>query len=116
VTDGRRFRSSTSPLLAGGFEGSLKLIPDLFERRDDGFPLLSERDESTVTPGLFLCGPSVRHDNHVFCFIYKYRLSFAVNTKIITTSLNLPTAELEIYRKLSMYLDDLSCCSWERVC
>ena len=84
--DGRRFRTSYPPLLAGGFEGSCKMVADLFEQREDGFPVLSEHDESTIVPGMFLCGPAVRHDNHVFCFIYKYRQRFAVVAKAIATS------------------------------
>ena len=111
--DGRWFPTSAPPLLAGGFEGSHKLVAELFERREDGFPKLSENDESTMTPGLFLCGPAVRHDNHVFCFIYKYRQRFAVVAKAVATSLGLPAEELENYRKWGMYLDDLSCCGEE---
>ena len=111
--DGRWFPTCTQPLLAGGFEGSHKLVADLFARREDGFPLLSEHDESTLFPGMFLCGPAVRHDNHVFCFIYKYRQRFAVVAKAIATSLGLPAEELENYRKWGMYLDDLSCCGEE---
>ncbi|MCP4191667.1 MAG: NAD(P)-binding domain-containing protein [Planctomycetaceae bacterium] len=111
--DGQCFQSTVPPLLAGGFEGSHKLVADLFERREDGFPLLSEHDESTVVPGVFLCGPAVRHDNHVFCFIYKYRQRFAVVAKAIATSLGLPADELEKYRQWGMYLDDLSCCGEE---
>ena len=116
VEDGRRFRTSTPPLLAGGFEGSHKLVEDFFEKRDDGFPLLNEHDESTIVPGMFLCGPAVRHDQQVFCFIYKYRQRFAVVAKAIATSLGLPAEELEEYRKWGMYLDDLSCCGEECVC
>jgi len=116
AADGRRFRTHVPPLLAGGFEGSHKLVTDFFERRDDGFPLLSEHDESTVVPGVFLCGPAVRHGNHVFCFIYKYRQRFAVVAKAIATSLGLPAPALEDYRKWGMYLDDLSCCGEECVC
>ncbi len=116
VQDGRRFQSSVPPLLAGGFEGSLKLVSYLFESREDGFPLLSEQDESTIVPGLFLCGPAVRHGNHVFCFIYKYRQRFAVVAKAIANSLGLPAEELENYRNWGMYLDDLSCCGEECVC
>ena len=114
--DGHRFQTRVPPLLAGGFEGSHKLVADLFERRDDGFPLLSEHDESTILPGVFLCGPTVRHDDHVFCFIYKYRQRFAVVAKAIATSLGLPAEELEEYREWGMYLDDLSCCGVECVC
>ncbi len=111
--DGQLFRIQNPPLLAGGFEGSHRLVADLFEKRSDGFQLLSEHDESTLVPGLFLCGPAVRHDNHVFCFIYKYRQRFAVVAKAIATSLGLPANALENYRQWGMYLDDLSCCGEE---
>ena len=111
--DGQTFQTAVPPLLAGGFEGSHKMVADLFEQREDGFPLLSERDESTIVPGLFLCGPAVRHDKHVFCFIYKYRQRFAVVAKTIATSLGLPAEQLETYRQWGMYLDDLSCCGDE---
>ena len=43
-----------------------------------GSPLLSDEDESTKTPGLFLVGPAVRHEDHVFCFVYKFRQRFGV--------------------------------------
>lgn len=112
--DGQTFQSKVQPLLAGGFEGSHKFVSHLFEQRNDGFPLLSERDESTIVPGMFLCGPSVRHDNHDFCFIYKYRQRFAVVAQTIASSLDIPTDEfVDAYRSWGMYLDDLSCCGQE---
>ncbi|MEM8864411.1 MAG: NAD(P)/FAD-dependent oxidoreductase [Planctomycetota bacterium] len=114
--DDQQLTTPAPPLLATGFDGSLGLVADLFEPRPDGLPVLSEHDESTITPGLFLCGPSVRHDNHVFCFIYKYRQRFAVVAKAIATSLGLSAEDLEAYRQWGMYLDDLSCCGEECVC
>ncbi|MEN1679672.1 MAG: NAD(P)/FAD-dependent oxidoreductase [Planctomycetota bacterium] len=116
TSDGGELSTSAPPLLATGFDGSLGMVADLFEPREDGYPLLSEHDESTTTPGLFLCGPSVRHERHVFCFIYKYRQRFAVVAKAVATSLGLPAEELEAYRQWGMYLDDLSCCGEECVC
>lgn len=116
TVDGREYESLTPPLMANGFDGSVGRISDLFESREDGFPLLNESDESTISPGLFLCGPSVRHEGHVFCFIYKYRQRFAVVAKTIATRLGLPAEELEMYRMWGMYLDDLSCCGEECVC
>ncbi len=113
---GRRYKSAVPPLLAGGFEGGHSRIRDLFETRDDGFPLLNNQDESTIVPGVFLCGPAVRHDNHVFCFIYKYRQRFAVVAKAVATSLGLAAEHLETYRSWGMYLDDLSCCGQECEC
>ena len=113
---GKKFVSPLPPILATGFQGSVKLVADLFETRDDGYPLLTEHDESTITPGLFLSGPMVRHDNHVFCFIYKFRQRFAVVAKAIATRLDLDAAELENYRQWGMFLDDLSCCGKECVC
>ncbi|MXW65985.1 MAG: SidA/IucD/PvdA family monooxygenase [Gemmatimonadales bacterium] len=116
TADGQRFRTPVQPLLAGGFAGSHPLVMDLFESREDGFPLLNEHDGSTVVPGIYLCGAAVRHESHIFCFIYKYRQRFAVVAKAIATSLGLPAEELEMYRMWGMYLDDLSCCGQECVC
>ena len=114
--DERRFRTAVPPIMAGGFAGSHKLVMDLFEEREDGFPLLNEDDESTIVPGLHLCGPAVRHDGHIFCFIFKYRMRFAVVAKKIATSLGLPAPLLDEYRNWGMYLDDLSCCGEECTC
>jgi thioredoxin reductase len=114
--DGRVWQTSQPPLLANGFAGSHTLVADLFALRDDGFPLLNQHDESTTTPGMYLCGPAVRHDDLIFCYIFKYRQRFAVVAKSIATALGLPAEELESYRQWGMYLDDLSCCGEECVC
>lgn len=50
--NGKKFETTAPPLFAGGFEGSHRLVAKLFAKRDDGFPLLSEDDESTLTPGM----------------------------------------------------------------
>ena len=113
---GDRFKTPVPPLLANGFHGSHGALSKWFEMREDGFPVLSENDESTTVPGLFLCGPAVRHDNHIFCFIYKFRQRFPVVAKAIATSLGLPAEGLEEYRKWGMYLDDLSVCGESCVC
>lgn len=114
--DGQCFHTTSKPLLSIGFTGGHVLVHDLFEQRDDGFPLLSKNDESTIVPGLFLCGPYVRHGNLIFCFIFKYRQRFAVVAKAIATSLGLPADELESYRDWGMYLDDLTVCGQDCVC
>ena len=112
--DGQSFTSKNKPLLASGFNGSHKFVSHLFEERKDGFPSLTERDESTTVPGVFLSGPSVRHDGHIFCFIFKYRQRFAIVAQAIASSLDLPTDEfVEAYKGWGMYLDDLSCCGQE---
>ena len=114
--DGRRFSTPNPPLLAGGFVGGHGLVADLFAHRSDGFPLLTKWDESTEVPGIFLCGPLVRHGNLIFCFIFKYRQRFAVVAKAIAMSLGLPAEKLESYRQWGMYLDDLSVCGQDCVC
>jgi len=114
---GETFTSTSPPILATGFRGSVSLVSSLFEpREEDGFPLLTQDDESTISPDLFLVGPMVRHDQHVFCFIYKFRQRFAVVAKAIADRLGLPAEQLETYRQWGMYLDDLSCCGEECVC
>lgn len=112
--DGQTFTSTTQPLLAGGFSGSHKFVSHLFDEREDGFPELNESDESTIVSGMFLCGPSVRHDGHIFCFIFKFRQRFAIVAQSIASSLDIPTDDfVEAYKGWGMYLDDLSCCGQE---
>ena len=112
--DGQVFSSIRKPILANGFDGSHKFVEHLFEQRDDGFPSLNDKDESTIVPGMYLCGPSVRHDGHIFCFIFKYRQRFAIVAEAIASSFGLETEEfVAAYRSWGMYLDDLSCCGQE---
>lgn len=114
--DGEWHTAATQPILATGFAGSLRLIADLFDWRDDGQPFLNEVDESTITPNLFVVGPSVRHDRHIFCFIYKFRQRFAVVAGAIGARLGLDVRPLDIYRQANMLLDDLSCCGAACAC
>ena len=112
--NGQDFHSKTKPILANGFNGGHKFVAHLFEEREDGFPSLTENDESTIVPGMFLCGPSVRHDGHIFCFIFKYRQRFGIVAQAIASSLGIDTEDfVAAYRSWGMYLDDLSCCGQE---
>jgi putative flavoprotein involved in K+ transport len=107
---GERWTSPTPPILATGFAGSLSLIHGLFDWHEQFYyARLTEQDESTKTPGLFVVGPSVRHGHIVLCFIYKFRQRFAVVANAIGERLGLETGVLARYRP-QMYLDDLSCC------
>ena len=116
LKDGTLVDCAEQPILASGFVGSAMLVESLFEWRDDGFPLLTENDESTVTKGLFLTGPQVRQDDIIFCFIYKFRQRFAVVANQIARRLRVSTEPLEEYRRYGMYLDDLSCCGDDCAC
>ena len=110
-------KSTTRPILATGFKSSLVLVDDLFNWHEEkSYCLLNDEDESTKTPGLFLVGPQVRHDDLIFCFIYKYRQRFGVVANAIGTRLGMDTTLLEQYRDEGLYLDDLSCCGEECVC
>ena len=111
------YQSSGEPVLATGFNSSLVMIKELFDWKErKAYCLLNEEDESTKTPGLFLVGPQVRHDNLIFCFIYKYRQRFGVVANAIGKRLGMDTTVLESYRNEGLYLDDLSCCGDECVC
>jgi putative flavoprotein involved in K+ transport len=117
---GEFFQSKSWPILATGFQSSLIHIKDLFNW-NNGIPKLTDSDESTRTPGLFLVGPQVQHDNVIFCFIYKFRQRFAVVAEEITTRLRMKNNELvqntiQDYEDGHFYLKDLSCCGDECVC
>ncbi|RQG99351.1 NAD(P)/FAD-dependent oxidoreductase [Natrarchaeobius oligotrophus] len=99
----------TRPLLATGFEPTLGPVANLFPRAE-GTIRLTDRDESPSTPGLFLAGPAVEHDDVEFCFIYKFRARFPVIAETIGERLGVDTEPLQVYREANMFLDDLSCC------
>ncbi len=107
--------SSTPPILCTGFNSSLEQIAPLFDW-SNGYAALTQEDESTITPGLFVVGPSVRHGNIIFCFIYKFRQRFAVVGNAIAQRLGIDPTPLEAYRRQGLFLDDLSCCNDDCVC
>ncbi len=76
-----------------------------------GAPLLTENDESTIVPGVFLVGPTVSHGKLSFCFVYKFRQRFAVVANAICKGLGMDTrAAVKECRQSNMFLDDFSCC------
>ncbi|MDQ0745457.1 putative flavoprotein involved in K+ transport [Clavibacter sp. B3I6] len=108
--------SDSRPVLATGFGPGLGPVADLFDRRDDGWPLLTEDDESTLAPGLFLSGPAVRHGAVRFCFVYKFRQRYAHIARVIGERRGADCAGLEMWRAAGMLTDDLSCCGVECAC
>ncbi|MEM7028384.1 MAG: NAD(P)/FAD-dependent oxidoreductase [Chloroflexota bacterium] len=116
-SDGQAWTSQTPPILATGFKGSTSHLPYLFDAHEDGSPRLTEHDESIVAPGLFLVGPTIRHQGIIFCFIYKFRQRFAIVAHEIANRLGLDVqTSVEAYRANGMYLDDLSCCDDSCAC
>ena len=107
---GETHRTRFPPVLATGFEPTLGPVADRFDDGDRGFPALTDADESTTTPGLFLAGPAVTHDEVRFCFIYKFRQRAPVVAAAIADRCGADTEPLELWREEGMYLDDLSCC------
>jgi len=112
------------PVLCTGFEGSVASIAshlfNLAEPSDEdkgclaGAPLLTLDDESTKVPGVFLVGPTVRHGELSFCFIYKFRQRFGIVADAICRGLGHDTkAAVEVCRLTNMYLDDFKCCKTE---
>lgn len=98
ASDGRVWQSQSTPILATGFlgGGGAQQIQALWEWGEDHLPLLSEADESTRTPGLFLIGPQVNHESQLFCFIYKFRQRFSHIASLLALCLSLDDSSLEI--------------------
>ncbi|MBV6652312.1 MAG: NAD(P)-binding domain-containing protein [Mameliella sp.] len=117
--DDEIFVSDDEPVNCTGFDTSLKLVDGLFDF-GEGYPLLTEFDESRKTKNLFLAGPQVKHGNALFCFIYKYRQRFAIVAEEIAKRSDIPPGVIENvlgeYKINNFYLKDLSCCDDECVC
>ena len=60
-------------MCATGFSLVKEPIKDFIINREDGNPkLIEQTDEFFGQKNIYLSGPSVRHDGHIFCFIYSH--------------------------------------------
>lgn len=116
--DGELIETEWEPIICTGFDSGAKQFEQLFEWSEEGLPVLTGKDESTIAPSVYLIGPNVRQKNTIFCFIYKFRQRFAVIAEDIIARHGLVhnPAIFESYKQGSMYLDDLSCCEKDCVC
>ncbi|GAB2559549.1 NAD(P)-binding domain-containing protein [Gracilibacillus alcaliphilus] len=108
--DGEVYFTEERPILATGFAGSTTIIENLVARGQYQEVLVNDIDESVATDGLFLAGPELRHDDHIFCYIYKFRQRFAVIAEALGSRLHLDVSILEEYKRENFYLKDLSMC------
>lgn len=115
ITDTQTFQLEHPAIDATGFDMSQGLAKTLFDF-EDGYPRLTEHDESTKYDNVFLVGPNVKHDNALFCFIYKYRQRFAVIAREILSRIGEESDAIESYANQGFLLDDLSCCDQECTC
>ncbi|MBF4635855.1 NAD(P)-binding domain-containing protein [Agreia pratensis] len=114
--NGTRIRADSRPIAATGFGPGLGPVSGLFTLRGDGWPELDDDDQSTITPGLFLSGPAMRHGALKFCFVYKFRQRFAHIARVIGEAQGKECGGLEEWRTAGMLTDDLSCCGVECAC
>jgi hypothetical protein len=113
--------TENAPICATGFSLVKKPIEKFVTAREDGTPKLNEKtDEFFGYNNLYLSGPSVRHDNHIFCFIYKFRQRFGVIAENILTKEGYSEDDISClvsnWKANGMYLADLSSCGEECVC
>jgi putative flavoprotein involved in K+ transport len=118
TVEGNVFHTKQRPILATGFRSSLSLVADCFYWKDEKVVELTEKDESSKVEGLFLVGPQVKHNQVIFCFIYKFRQRFAIVAEEIARRLGVEVDQdiIENYRRNQMYLQDLSCCEVKCEC
>lgn len=112
ATDGKSWSSNTLPILANGFDiRKSPIIQNLFDRDpNSGHIALTENDESTLVPGAYLVGPSLRQQDLIFCFIYKFRGRFPVVARAIAKQLGRSITLPQEYTRAALTVDDLSCC------
>jgi hypothetical protein len=97
TADGRHWDVKQAPILGTGFlkGGGARQIKELWMWDHEGHIVLSDLDESIATPGLFLVGPQVRHEQRIYCFIYKFRQRFARIARQVAQRLQLDIEWLE---------------------
>lgn len=97
AVDGRHWDTAEPPILGTGFlkGGGARQIADLWDWNGEGRIALTGIDESARTPGLFLVGPQVRHEQRIYCFIYKFRQRFGVIAGQIARRLEIDARALQ---------------------
>lgn len=95
--DKRYWDTQQPPLLGTGFldGGGAQQISTLWHWTKEQHIALTDADESTLTPGLFLVGPQVRHDQRIYCFIYKFRQRFGLVAEQIAEYMGLDLRVLQ---------------------
>lgn len=114
-------RNENKPICATGFSLVKNVVEEFITYREDGNPKLNENsDEFYGCQNIYLSGPSVRHDNHIFCFIYKFRQRFGIIVEDILRKEKYKIKDIEAlvdrWKYNGMYLSDLSYCDNECVC
>ncbi len=110
--NGKTVNSTTEPIVATGFDVTRNpLVQQLFTVKN-GEVSLTNLDESTRYPNVFLVGATVRHADAILCYIYKFRSRFAVLTHTVMQreGLHVNPDVVDDYKANQMYLDDYSCC------
>jgi hypothetical protein len=110
LADGRSYRSKMAPILATGFRSALTPVRELFGW-ENGLPVFTEQDGSTLHPGLFYSGPSLVQRNSKFCFIYKFRARFGVVAAAVADRLGLDPKPIDEEVRRGFHLEDLECCT-----
>lgn len=116
--NGKQVATRNEPILATGFDATTNPIVRQLFSTADGEIELTELDESTRYPNVFLIGPTVRHADAILCYIYKFRSRFAVLAEQVMEreALEVDQTALETYKANNMYLDDYSCCEVDCSC
>ena len=109
------------PICATGFSLVKEPIEEFITYREDGSPkLIEQTDEFFGHENFYLAGPAVKHEDHIFCFIYKFRQRFGVIAENILRKEKYYENDIsnlvEKWKSNGMYLSDLSCCDEECVC
>ncbi|MBI5974855.1 NAD(P)/FAD-dependent oxidoreductase [Staphylococcus canis] len=110
--DGQVITTPTEPILATGFDVTQNpLVQQLFKVKNEAVQL-SDLDESTLYPNVFMIGATVRHASAILCYIYKFRARFAVLAREIMEREGLPvdSSVIQTFKDNQMYLDDYNCC------
>ncbi|WP_067516206.1 NAD(P)/FAD-dependent oxidoreductase [Endozoicomonas ascidiicola] len=113
-TTGDKLTCSGKPINCTGFDAHLGAVSGLFDRTENGFPVVNQFDESTLYPKLFLSGPKLVHGDILLCFIYKFRGRFIAPCSVIAADLGLDISILNDYEQAGMMLSNFSCCETQQ--
>lgn len=105
--------SKNLPYEATGFQRVPKIIEKYISMTEEDLDI-NNFDESKIAKNLFFVGPNLHRQNVILCFIYKFRMRFAVVACEVGKRLGIDVNKIgkvkEYYKKYNMYLEDINSC------
>ena len=111
LDNGEKVISKNIPYEATGFSRVPKIIENYITVKNGDLDI-NNFDESIKAKNLFFVGPNLHRKNVILCFIYKFRMRFAIVACTVAERLGSDNKKIgKVKKYYNMYLEDVHACN-----